>query len=76
MEKQDALHHSYFNDNAGYGSATEQLTEARRMNPAVSMEDVNTWRGQRVEQTKGPPGYNSFVAEQAKQEYQADLAFF
>ena len=49
--------------------------EAKLKNKSITLEDVKAWMHKAVEQKKQLRGYNSFVAQRAKQEYQMDLFF-
>ena len=40
------------------------------------MEDIKTWRIENYNLEKRPRKFNSWVANRAKEEYQADLFFF
>ena len=52
------------------------LKRARLYDPTVTMEDVKTWRVENKNLEKRPRKFNSWVANRAKEEYQADLFFF
>jgi hypothetical protein len=52
------------------------LKRARLYDPTVTMEDVKAWRVENKNLEKRPRKFNSWVANRAKEEYQADLFFF
>ena len=52
------------------------LKRARLYDPTVTMEDVKTWRVENKNLEKRPRKFNSWVANRATEEYQADLFFF
>jgi hypothetical protein len=75
MDKLDALHLSYYNERYGFGNMSEQLKEAKKLNPDITLDDVKNWRDKNIEKTKQLKGYNSFIASNPKEEYQIDLGF-
>ena len=52
------------------------LKRARLYDPSVSMEDIKKWRVENFNLEKRPRKFNSWVANRAAEEYQADLFFF
>ncbi len=62
-------------DPAGYGSAVETYKEARKKDKTITMQDVKEFIGKHSEQKKQLRGYNSFIAQGPKEEYQVDLFF-
>ena len=52
------------------------LKRARLYDPTVTMEDVKRWRVENFNLEKRPRKFNSWVANRAAEEYQADLFFF
>jgi len=65
----------YF-DPAGYGSIKATLTDAKKLDPAISYDDVKKWIAKHTERKTQLTGQNSFIAQHAYQEYQMDLMFF
>lgn len=63
-------------DPSGYGSAHKHLADAREADPTITMSDIQKWRKKNLEQKTNYKGYNSFIASDAFEESQADLAFF
>ena len=62
-------------DAAGYGSIKQTYLEARAKDSSIKYDDVKKWLHKEVEQKKQLKGYNSFVANETKEEYQVDLFF-
>ena len=52
------------------------LKSARLYDPSVSMGDIKKWRVENFNLEKRPRKFNSWVANRAAEEYQADLFFF
>jgi hypothetical protein len=52
------------------------LTDAKRYNDKVSLEDVRTWFAKNIGVKRNLRGYNSFIADRCYEEYQMDLFFF
>ena len=49
MDQLDALHLSYYNEKFGFGNIQEQLKEAKKLNPDITLDDVKTWRNKNIE---------------------------
>jgi transposase InsO family protein len=52
------------------------LEAARQKDKRIKMEDVKTWFNQHVVPSREPRGYNSWIVDHPRQEYQSDLFFF
>ena len=52
------------------------LKQARLHDRTIKMEDIQKWRKENYNMEKRPRKFNSWVANKAKEEYQADLFFF
>ena len=52
------------------------LKQARLRDRTIKMEDIQKWRKENYNMEKRPRKFNSWVANKAKEEYQADLFFF
>ena len=52
------------------------LKMARVKDRTIKMEDIQKWRRENYNMEKRPRKFNSWVANKAKEEYQADLFFF
>ena len=68
----DAIANAYFEHFRGIQQTYKQ---ARDANPAVTLKHVRDWFERSVARKTNLRGYNSFVANKPKQEYQADLFF-
>jgi len=55
---------------------TPALRRAQRDDRSVTMEDVKKWRIENYNLEKRPRKFNSWVANRAFEEFQADLFFF
>ena len=74
MNKNEIISKIYY-DPAGFGSVKQTYLEARAKDPSIKYEDVKKWLHKEVEQKKQLKGYNSFIANEPKEEYQIDLFF-
>jgi len=63
-------------DLAGFGSIQDQLKSASARDKNITVDDIKTWRDNNIEKKTNLKGYNSFVANKPREEYQMDLAFF
>ena len=61
---------------SGYGSMRQTLDDARKKDKTIKMEDVKQWFNRHVVPSREPRGYNSWIADHPRQEYQSDLFFF
>ena len=75
MSSKDDIIAKIYYDEAGYGSIKQTYNEARQKDKSITLDDVKKWMHKAVEQKKQLRGYNSFVAQRPKQEYQMDLFF-
>ena len=75
MSTKDEIISKIYYDEAGYGSIKQTYTEAKQKDKSITLDDVKKWMHKAVEQKKQLRGYNSFVAQRPKQEYQMDLLF-
>jgi hypothetical protein len=74
MDKQKGNHDSYC-DPAGFGSLQDQLKSAKARDSTITIDDVKAWREKNIEKKTNLKGFNSFVAEKPREEYQMDLAY-
>ena len=72
--KQKIINDVYF-DKGGFGSRALTLKEARQKDKSITMNDINEFFKNNVEEKRKPRGENSFVAPHAYYQYQADLFF-
>ena len=75
MEKNEIIKKLYY-DPAGFGSMQATLKDAQAKDKTINMNDVKAWFKRNVEQKKNLKGYNSFVANEAFEEFQVDPCFF
>ena len=73
---EESISKAYYDDEDGFGSMNKTLTEAKRYNEKVSLEDVKNWFAKNIGTKRNLKGYNSFVVDQSYVEYQMDLFFF
>ena len=73
-DKQDIIKKIYF-DPVGFDSIKRTFEDARKKDKTITLDDVKQFFKTNVEQKKQLKGYNSFVANEAKFEYQIDLFF-
>lgn len=66
----EAYHH-----HEGFGSRLQTYKAAHAKDSSITMKMVAQWMEENVERKKQLPGYNSFVAHKAREEYQVDLMF-
>ena len=74
-EKYETIHKAYYNPN-GFGNNAVLLKDAQEKDPTITMKDVVAWRNQNRDRTKKMRGYNSYIAPEAKYEFQVDLFYF
>ena len=65
-----------FHDEAGYGSISSTLADAKQYDANITYEDVKRWKAKHVERKTNLKGYNSFAVDKPFVEFQMDLAFF
>ena len=70
----EAIANAYF-DEDGFRGVQDTYKKAKAENAAVTLQHVRDWFERTVARKKNLKGYNSFVANKPKQEYQADLFF-
>ena len=58
-----------------YGSMRDTFSEAKKLDPSIKYDDVKKWFEKNQVRKTNLAGYNSFIADHAKQEYQIDLMF-
>ena len=74
MDKNNIINNIY-RDKSGYGSIQKTYEEAREKDNSITLKNVRDWFAQNVERKKQLKGYNSFINDGAREEYQVDLAF-
>ena len=75
MDKKLEIINKIYEDLAGYGSKKETLADAREKDKTIKLEDVNVFFDKYVERKKQLKGWNSFIAQEAYEEFQVDLFF-
>ena len=58
---------------SGYASMSQTLSDAKKKEKSIKMEDVKKWFNQHVVPSREPRGYNSWVADYPRHEYQSDF---
>ena len=58
-----------------YGSIKQTYEEARKIDPTIKYDDIKKYFEQNRVRRTNLKGYNSFIADHFKQEYQIDLFF-
>ena len=74
-DKGKIIEQSYY-DPLGVGSAAMHLAGAHKADATITMRDIQNWRQKNIEKKTNYKGYNSFIAGEPYEEFQADLAFF
>lgn len=72
--KQDIINNVYF-DRSGFQSKAETLKDAKKKDASITLEDINKFFRENVEQKKKPRGENSFIPSHSFFEFQFDLFF-
>ena len=72
MSKTDTIKKVY---NDFYGSIKQTYEEARKIDPTIKYDDIKKYFEQNRVRRTNLKGYNSFIADHFKQEYQIDLFF-
>ena len=75
IDKEKIIHDVYYSP-SGYESMRQTLLDARAKDKRIKMEDVKKWFNQHVVPSREPRGYNSWIADHPRHEYQSDLFFF
>ena len=58
-----------------YGSIKQTYEEAKKLDPTIKYDDIKRYFEQNRVRRTNLKGYNSFIADHFKQEYQIDLFF-
>ena len=74
IDKDKIIHDVYYSP-SGYGSMRQTLDDARKKDKSITMEDVKQWFNQHVVPSREQRGFNSWIADHPRQEYQSDLFF-
>ena len=73
MTKNETIEKVY---NDFYGSIKQTYEEARKIDPTIKYDDIKKYFEQHRVRRTNLRGYNSFIADHYKQEYQMDLFFY
>ena len=65
----------YFKED-GFGSMKETLEEARKVNPAITLEDVRLWKEKLIPRKAAMRGFNSYIAPGPKHNFQVDMFWY
>ena len=75
MSKDSIIYDAYCND-IGFGSIKSFLKDAREKDPSITLKDVSEWKDIHLDRTKKLKGFNSYVAPEARYEFQVDLFYY
>ena len=62
---EESISKAYYDDEDGFGSMNKNLTEAKRYNEKVSLEDVRNWFAKNIGTKRNLKSHNSCVVDQA-----------
>ena len=74
MSKSEIINKIY-HDPAGHGSMKTTYEDAKQKDKSITYVDVKKWFETNIETKTQLKGYNSFIANDPKEEYQMDLFF-
>ena len=72
--KEEIIRKMYY-DPAGFGSIKNTLKDVRKIDKTITEAEVKEFIENNTERKQNLSGYNSFIANEPKQEYQVDLFF-
>ena len=75
MTSKDEIISKIYNDPAGHGSMKQTLEDAKQKDKTINYNDVKNWFEKNIERKKQLKGFNSYIANESKFEYQIDLFF-
>ena len=61
-----------YNDLSGFGSIKQTFDEARKKDKTITLNDVQAWQENNIVRKTNLKGYNSYVANEPREEYQVD----
>ena len=73
--KKAATIEKIYKDPAGFGSIKNTIRDVRKVDSSITPAEIREWIESNREQKKNLSGYNSYIANEPKQEYQIDLFF-
>ena len=71
----DKIIDKIYHDPAGHGSMRTTYEDAKKKDQSITYGDIQAWFKKNIERKTQLKGYNSFIANEPKQEYQMDLFF-
>ena len=74
MDKDNIINKIYY-DPSGYSSIQKTYQEARDKDSSITLKNVKEWFAKNVDRTKNLKGYNSYINNEAFEEFQVDIAF-
>ena len=76
-DKNKILRQVYYDADTGFGSISDTYKDAKKILNSITYNDVKNFLDkQKIRQTKGYRGFNSYVASEPLQELQIDIADF
>ena len=74
----DRILRQIYYDESGFGSINETYKEAKKLNPNITLEYTKQWMTKQTNRQlkHRDSGFNSYIADDTKQEYQIDLAVY
>ena len=67
IDKDKIIHDVYYSP-SGYSSMSNTLSDAKKKDKSIKMEDVKKWFNQHVVPSREPRGYNSWIADYPRHE--------
>ncbi len=64
-----------YHDPAGHGSMQTTYEDAKKKDQSITYGDIQAWFKKNIERNTQLKGYNSFIANEPKEEYQMDHFF-
>ena len=61
-----------YKDLSGFGSIKQTFEEARNKDKTITLNDVKEWKEKNIVRKTNLKGYNSYIAAEAREEYQVD----
>ena len=74
MDKNKIINDVYF-DAAGFGGVQKTYIDAKEKDNKITMKDVKDWFEKNINRKTQLKGYNSFINDEAYDEFEIDLAF-
>ena len=74
MDKNEIIKSIYF-DPAGFGGIQKTYKDVKEKNNKITLKDVKDWYDKNIDKKTQLKGYNSFINDEAYDEYEIDLAF-